>query len=309
MSKKKGNNQEKTVVAESSTKTRGREGGSKTALITGASEGIGYELVKLFARDGYDCVLVARNKDRMDELALEVEKSFGVTTWVIAKDLSRPEAAEEIFDELSFIDVDVDVLVNNAGLGLYGDFADSDMERNMHLIQVNLVSLTNLTWLFLPGMIARKSGRILTVGSIASFVPSPRFCIYNASKAYVLFFSEALREELKGTGVTVTCLCPGGTKTQWHSRAQTEDIRLHRFTRMLDAGTVAELGYQGLMRNKRVVVTGFDNNMTVLLSKFAPRSVVLKVSGFLTRMTGSSALCSCAGRSAVEEVSHTQVLD
>ncbi|MGD0278997.1 MAG: SDR family oxidoreductase [Smithella sp.] len=257
---------------------------AQTVLITGASEGIGHELVKLFAKDGYDCVLAARNKQKMDQLAAEVEKCFGIKTRVIAKDLSLPESAQEIFDELNAVNVPVDVLINNAGLGLCGDFAMSDMSMNMHMIQVNLLSLTKLTWLFLPGMIKRKSGKIMNVGSIASFAPSPNFALYNATKSYVLFFSEALREELKGTGVSVTCLCPGATDTQWQARAGAKNIRLNK-VRMVDAKTVAEVGYKGLMKGKRVVIPGLDNKMTVLSAKFAPRAVTLKVSQFLTRKT------------------------
>jgi len=257
---------------------------AKTALITGASEGIGYELVKLFAKDGYDCVLVARNKQKMDQLAAEVEKNFGITTRVIAKDLSLPESAQEIFDELNAAGVPVDVLINNAGLGLCGDFAKSDMNMNMHLIQVNLLTLTKLTWLFLPGMLKRKSGKIMNVGSIASFAPSPNFALYNASKAYVLFFSEALREELKGTGVSVTCLCPGATATQWQARAGAVGIRLNK-VRIVDAKIVAETGYKGLMKGKRVVVPGLDNKITVLSSQLAPRAMILKVAKFLTQKT------------------------
>lgn len=265
----------------------------KTALITGASEGIGHELVQLLAKDGHDCVLVARNKEKMDQLAADVAKRFDIKTLVIPKDLSRPEAAREIFDELQAAGISVDVLINNAGLGLYGDFTNSDMDRNMHLLEVNLMTLTKLTWLFLPGMIARKSGKILTVGSLASFAPSPRFALYNASKAYVLFFSEALREELKGTGVTVTCLCPGATKTQWHVRADSENIRLHRFSRMIDAKIVAQHGYEALMKGKRLVIPGCDNNITALFSKIAPRAAVLKLAGFLTQRSGSSSRGCC----------------
>jgi len=257
---------------------------AKTALITGASEGIGYELVKLFAKDGYDCVLVARNKQKMDQLAAEVKKNFGITTRVIAKDLSLPESAQEIFDELNAAGVPVDVLINNAGLGLCGDFAKSDMNQNMHLLQVNLLTLTKLTWLFLPGMLKRKSGKIMNVGSIASFAPSPNFALYNASKAYVLFFSEALREELKGTGVSVTCLCPGATATQWQARAGAVGIRLNK-VRIVDAKIVAETGYKGLMKGKRVVVPGLDNKITVLSSQLAPRAMILKVAKFLTQKT------------------------
>jgi len=257
---------------------------AKTALITGASEGIGYELVKLFAKDGYDCVLVARNKQKMDQLAAEVEKNFGITTRVIAKDLSLPESAQEIFDELNAAGVPVDVLINNAGLGLCGEFAKSDMNQNMHLLQVNLLTLTKLTWLFLPGMLKRKSGKIMNVGSIASFAPSPNFALYNASKAYVLFFSEALREELKGTGVSVTCLCPGATATQWQARAGAVGIRLNK-VRIVDAKIVAETGYKCLMKGKRVVVPGLDNKITVLSSQLAPRAMILKVAKFLTQKT------------------------
>ena len=257
---------------------------AKTALITGASEGIGYELVKLFAKDGYDCVLAARNKQKMDQLAAEVEKRFGITTRVIAKDLSLPESAQEIFDELNTAGILVDVLINNAGLGLCGDYAKSDMDMNMHLLQVNLLTLTKLTWLFLPGMLKRKSGKIMNVGSIASFAPSPNFALYNASKAYVLFFSEALREELKGTGVSVTCLCPGATATNWQARAGAVGIRLNKL-RIVDAKTVAETGYKGLMKNKRVVIPGLDNKITVLSSQLAPRAMILKVTPFLTQKT------------------------
>ncbi|PKN52122.1 MAG: short-chain dehydrogenase [Deltaproteobacteria bacterium HGW-Deltaproteobacteria-13] len=260
---------------------------SKTALITGASEGIGYELVKLFAKDGYHCVLAARNKERMDQLAAEVKKSFGITARVITKDLSLPQAAQDIFDELNAAGVHIDVLVNNAGLGLHGEFAKSSMDRNMHMLEVNLMTLTKLTRLFLPGMLARKSGKIMTVGSIASFMPSPNFALYNASKAYVLYFSEALSEELKGTGVSVTCLCPGATKTNWQARAGAENIRLNQ-VRMIDAKTVAELGYKGLMKGKRVVITGLDNKISVLSAKFAPRIVILKIAGFLTNKRSCS---------------------
>jgi len=257
---------------------------SKTALITGASEGIGYELVKLFAKDGYDCVLTARNKQKMDQLAAEVEKNFGINIRVIAKDLSVPESTQEIFDELNAAGISIDVLINNAGLGLCGDFAKSDMVMNMHLLQVNMLSLTKLTWLFLPGMIKRKSGRIMNVGSIASYAPSPNFALYNASKAYVLFFSEALREELKGTGVSVTCLCPGATDTQWQGRAGAKDLRLNK-VHIVGPQPVAQAGYKGMMKGKRVVVPGLDNKITVLSAKFAPRALTLKVARFLTQKT------------------------
>jgi len=216
---------------------------------------------------------------------VEVEKSFGITMRMITKDLSLPESAREIFDELTAANVPVDALINNAGLGICGDFAQSDMDINVRLIQVNLVTLTKLTWLFLLGMLKRKSGKIMNVGSIASFASSHNFALYNVSKAYVLFFSEALREELKGTGVSVTCLCPGATKTNWQTRTGAENIQFNQ-VRMIDAKIVAEHGYKGLMKGKRLVVPGIDNKITLLSIKFAPRVVILKVARFLAQKTG-----------------------
>ena len=256
---------------------------TKSALITGASEGIGRELSSLLAKDGYNLILVARNKARLEQLATELGNQFKVDSRVIVKDLSQDNAAQEIFDELNAAALPVDVLINDAGLGLYGPFAKSDLATDLHMIHVNLVTLTKLTWLFLPGMLERKSGKIMTVGSIASFAPAPLFSLYNASKAYVLYFSEALGEELKGTGVTVTCLCPGSTRTQWHNRAKSENIRLNKFTRRMDARAVAEIGYEALMSSKRLVIPGPDNKLFVIFSKFAPRGLGLKLTHFLTQ--------------------------
>src|SRR5512145_187300 len=179
----------------------------KTALITGASTGIGYELSNLFAHDGYDLVLVARNKPKLEQMAREFQQTYGSSVTVLAKDLSTPTAADEIFAELQ--SVAIDVLINNAGAGVHGLFSETDLAQEMQIIHLNLVSLTRLTKLFLTGMLVRGQGRILNVGSTGSFVPGPLNAVYCATKAYVLSFSDALAEELSGTGISVTALCPG----------------------------------------------------------------------------------------------------
>src|SRR2546428_5424528 len=199
---------------------------SKTALITGASGGIGYELALLFAKDGFDCILVARSQDKLEELAARLESEFRVRTLVLPKDLSKPSAVDEIHEEVTAASMPVDVLVNNAGFPVFGLFRESDLEAELEMLQVNVVALTALTKLLLKPMLARRDGRILNLGSTAAFAPGPLMTVYYASKAYVLSFSEALANELEGTGVSVTCLCPGATRTGFQKRAVMEDSRL-----------------------------------------------------------------------------------
>lgn len=248
----------------------------KTALITGASSGIGYELSKLFAQDNYNLVLVARNKKKLDRLADELKQNFGVSTKVISKDLSIQASPQEIFDGLQQEAIHIDILVNNAGFGKHGYFSETDLMNELQMIQVNLVSLTHLTKLFLPGMLKRGHGKILNVGSTGSFVPGPLNAVYCATKAYVLSFSEAIAEELEGSGVTVTALCPGATKTEFHKRAQTEGINLHKFG-VMDARTVAEIGYCGSMKGKRVVIPSINNRLQMFLIGFTPRKMLTKI--------------------------------
>lgn len=248
----------------------------KTALITGASSGIGYELSGLFARDGYNLVLVARNKQSLEQRADELEEKFGASAKIISKDLAVPMSPDEIFAELQRESIQIDVLVNNAGFNVYGPFSETDLMKELQMIQVNLVSLTYLTKLFLPGMVKRGYGRILNIGSTGSFVPVPLNAVYCATKAYVLNFSEAIAEELEGTGVTVTALCPGATRTEFSRRAQMEDIKLFQ-GRVMDARTVAEIGYRALMKGRRVVIAGIDNRLQMFLTRFAPRKMVAKI--------------------------------
>ena len=183
------------------------------ALVTGASSGIGYELAKLFAKDGKNIVVVARSRDKLEELKGDLEKEHGIKVRVLPKDLSDPKSPREIFSELEKEHLDVDVLVNNAGFAVYGKFSDSDWQKEAEMLQVNIVSLTQLTKLFLKKMLEKKSGKILNISSGVGLMPSPWLSVYGGTKHYVLGFSNAIAHELKGTGVSVTCFCPGNTKT------------------------------------------------------------------------------------------------
>ena len=248
----------------------------KTALITGASFGIGLEFARIFAREGYNLVLVARSADKLRQLASELEKAHGTRSLMLATDLSEPGAPAYVLDQTTRADIQVDVLVNNAGFGQYGMFAENDLEECLRQIQLNVTTLTHLTRLYLPAMIARKSGGILNVASTAAFQPGPLMAVYFATKAYVLHFSEALANELDGTGVSVTCLCPGPTATEFHKRANATGMRLLKFGSM-DARTVAEDGYRGLVAGKPVVISGFKNWLVAQSVRFSPRRMVTAI--------------------------------
>lgn len=248
----------------------------RTVLITGATSGIGYELSKLFAKNGYNLVLVARNKQRLGELVQQLSQEFSVRTESISKDLSEVISPAEIFAELQEKSIHIDILVNNAGFNEYGVFFNTDIQRELQMIQVNLVSLTYLTKLLLPGMLKQKYGKILNVASTGSFVPGPYNAVYCATKAYVLSFSEAIAEELKDTNVTVTALCPGATKTQFAQRAKMEHTKLFS-GKVMDAEKVAEVGFDALMRGKASVIAGCANRLTVFFLRFMPRNIVAKM--------------------------------
>jgi len=249
---------------------------SKTALITGASGGIGYELALLLARDGFDCILVARSRDKLGELAARLESEFRVKTLVVARDLSKPTAVDEIYEEVSAASMSIDVLVNNAGFPVYGRFVDTDWQAELDMLQVNVVALTALTKLFVRGMVERRNGRILNLASTAAFVPGPLMAVYYASKAYVLSFSQALANELQGTGVTVTALAPGPTRTGFQKRGVMEDSRLVR-GQIADAKSVAAAGYRGMMRGKTIVIPGFSNKLIPWVARVSPRGAVTRV--------------------------------
>jgi uncharacterized protein len=246
------------------------------ALVTGASGGIGEELARLFAADGHDLVLVARSRDKLSHLAEELKAKHGIDARVLASDLARPEAPQEIFDELNVKGVRVDALVNNAGFGSYGLFAETDLKSELDLLQVNIVALTHLSKLFLPSMIARRHGYVMNVASTAAFQPGPLMAVYYASKAYVLHLSEALSNECEGTGVRVSALCPGPTETGFAAAAGLGDSKL--FDRaVMDARTVAIEGYRGLFAGKAIVIPGFRNSLLARSIGFFPRGLVTKV--------------------------------
>lgn len=251
---------------------------SKTALITGASVGIGRALAKLFAQDGYNLVLVARNAARLQEVATDLGKQFGVSAKPFPLDLASSAAPQILFDQLQRENIALDVLVNNAGYGKLGAFAEIPYDESAGQIALNITALTHLTKLFLSPMLERKSGKILNVASTAGFQPGPLMAVYYATKAYVISFSEALANELQGTGVIVTCLCPGLTDTEFQTRAGTEKTTLFKRTRPMDAATVARDGYRALMKGKPLVISGIRNRLLMESLRISPRRVVTAVS-------------------------------
>jgi short-subunit dehydrogenase len=248
----------------------------QTALVTGASNGIGYELTKLLAQDGYDLVLVARSESKLQQMAQELRALHGVAVKVIAKDLGLPSAPQEIFAELQAASVHVDLLVNNAGYGMYGYFAETDLAEDLGMIQLNITALTHLTKLFLPGMIAKRQGKIMNVASTAAFQPGPLMAVYYATKAYVLSFSEALANEVEAQGITVSAFCPGPTSTGFGERAQLGQSKLFE-SGVMDAASVARIGYAGWQKGQTVIVPGFKNQMLASSVRFMPRKTVVKV--------------------------------
>jgi hypothetical protein len=240
-----------------------------TALVTGASSGIGAALARLCAADGYDLVLAARKLPELESLAGELANAHGVKARAIASDLSNPAAPQALFDAAG----PVDILINNAGFGGRGAYAQTDWAMEARMIQVNLVALAHLTKLYLPGMLARRSGRILQVASTAAFVPGPFMAVYYASKAFVHSFSHALAEETKGTGVTVTVLCPGPTRTNFFEAAGMGKTNLFQGPSMTSE-EVAREGYRAMMRGDAEVIAGARNRWMIWGTRFAPRSML-----------------------------------
>jgi uncharacterized protein len=252
---------------------------ANTALITGASTGIGYALSRYFAADHHNLVLVARQEQRLQQVADELRRDFGVTAKVLVADLSRPDAPQLILDTARKESLQVEYLVNNAGIGLGGKFADTDVMVELGMMQLNMTALVHLTKLFLPDMLARRSGRIMNVASTAAFQPGPLMAVYFATKSFVLSFSEAIANELNGTGVTVTALCPGPTESEFQKRAHIENTRLvkSKLMGMMTSEAVAKIGYAGFMSGKRLVIPGLLNKIGVQSTRVSPRAVTTQI--------------------------------
>jgi short-subunit dehydrogenase len=248
----------------------------KTALITGASGGIGLEFARIHASKGDNLVLVARSSDKLDEVKRELEKDYKVEVYNIVKDLSVKDAAADVFNDVKSKNIIVGYLVNNAGFGDFGLFAGSDWEKQEKMIGLNITALAHLTRLFLPGMIERGEGKILNVASMASFQPGPTMSVYFASKAFVLSFSEAINNEVKDKGVSVTALCPGSTESNFHAVAM-NDPNLVEDRKMQSAREVAEIGYRAMMKGKPVVIPGLRNAFLAFAVRFFPREFITKM--------------------------------
>lgn len=249
----------------------------RTALITGASNGLGAEFARIHAAKGDNLVLVARGKDKMILLKEELERRHGVSVHVIGRDLSDPGAPKTIYNELKAQNIHIDYLINNAGFGDYGLYHKSNWEKQLQMINLNITALACLTRLFLPDMIKQRYGRILNVASTAAFQPGPTMSVYFATKAFVLSFSEALANETRGTGVSVTTLCPGATATGFKTAASMDNSNLFK-GKIATSGQVAAFGYKAMMRGKTTVIHGFMNRVMAFSVRFAPRKLVTAIS-------------------------------
>ena len=254
-----------------------------TVLITGASGGIGYELAKLFAHDRHNLVLVARSGDRLAQVATDL-RALEVTVKTFALDLATPAAPKFLFDQLQSDSLSVDILINNAGFGAFGEFAQMPNEEIFGQIQLNITALTELTRLFLPPMLARRSGRIMNVASTAGFQPGPLMAVYYATKAYVISFSEAIANEVRNSGVMVTCFCPGATHTGFAKRAGNDESRLFQLGGM-NVEKVALDGYRAVMEGRGLAISGFHNWLIAQSTRFALRKMVTAISRWILEPT------------------------
>lgn len=254
----------------------------KWVLITGGSSGIGFELARIFASNDYSLVLIARDAVKLRKAADEL-KTSGAIVKILAKDLSDKTAPQEIFSELQRENIFISILVNNAGFGRQSFFAKTSLREQLEMMEVNVASPVHLTHLFLEPMLARGDGKILNVASTAAFQPGPGMSVYYASKAFVLSFSYALAYELEGTGVTITALCPGPTQTPFHERAGRSHSKKVLSFWMMEASTVAEIGFRELMKGKRIIVPGFLNKLGYFFAKILPVKIPTKIARKIIR--------------------------
>jgi short-subunit dehydrogenase len=250
---------------------------SAYTLITGASSGIGFELAKVFAKHNHNLILVARSTVKLNELKNEIQKTNKVEIEVISLDLSKPDSAEELYKQTKNKSFKIDTLVNNAGFGDHGAFIYSDLKRQNEMIDLNVLTLTKLTYLYVKDMVQSKNGKIMNVASTAAFQPGPLMSVYYATKAYVLHFSEGLQEELQGTGVTVTALCPGPTASGFQAAANLSNVVLFDKLKIPTSKDVAEYAYVALMNKKVVAIHGTLNCLFAFSVRLSPRALVRKV--------------------------------
>jgi short-subunit dehydrogenase len=244
----------------------------KFAVVTGGTSGIGYELAKLLAGDGFNLVIAARDTDDLTRIQREFGRDFRVDVIAISKDLFNPEHAFDLYDEIKTMDISVEILINDAGHGLYGEFVDTDIRKELDIINLNISSLVVLTKLFLRDMVAKKSGKIMNLSSIASKTPGPWQSVYHGTKAFVQSFTEAIRSEVKDTGVTITALLPGATATDFFNKAGMQDSKVVREGKLYDAAEVAKDGYTAMMNGDDMIVSGFGNKVQVAMSAITPDS-------------------------------------
>jgi short-subunit dehydrogenase len=251
-----------------------RDDNQQYALVTGGTSGIGYELVKLLAHDGYNLVIVARDENELNDVSSEIEDNFNVTVLTIPKDLFNPENAFEVHRIVKEKGIDISILINDAGQGQYGLFNETDIHRELAIINLNISSLVILTKLFLKDMVERRSGRIMNLSSIASKLPGPRQAVYHATKAFVQSFSEAIHSEMKDTGVTITALIPGATDTDFFNKAEMQDSKIVKEGKLDDPKKVAQDGYKAMMKGKDKVISGGKNKRQVAMAAITPDDMV-----------------------------------
>ena len=248
-----------------------------TALITGASNGIGMELAKIHASKGGNLVLIARNKLKLNMLKSELVDKYKILVCVIAMDLSTEGSAQKIYDQTTLEKIQIDCLINNAGFGDFGFFAQTNIEKELSMISLNITTLTLMTKLYLRDMLDRKGGRIMNVASIAAFQPGPKMSVYSATKAYVLSFSQAVGNEVRPQGVTITTLCPGPTKSGFQAAASMQKSKMFNNNKLPSSKEVAEYAYDAMIKGKSVAIPGFLNNIMVDIVSFIPRKWVLNI--------------------------------
>jgi uncharacterized protein len=251
----------------------GPEPRGQRALVTGASGGIGLELARVLAREGCNLVISARTQSALEAVARDLSSAHNVAVHTVAADLASPDGARGLMGEVTAAGLQIDLLVNNAGFGLFGAFATTPLDDEQRMIDLNVSALVTLTKLCLPGMIARRRGRVLNVASTAAFLPGPNMAVYYATKAFVLSFSEAIADELRASGVTVTVLCPGPTSTGFQDAARMQTSRLVQGT-MMSAAEVAEAGYRGMIAGRSIVIPGTMNRLVPWLVRLTPRRVM-----------------------------------